>query len=107
MFDVLKGFALIGLGALSFSEEKLKQCIDDLIKRGDVSEEEGDDLFKRFSKRAEEEKDSIEEWMKEKLKEILKKMDLVTMNDMARVEKELKSLDRRLKEFKKELKKND
>ena len=48
MFDVLKGFALIGLGALSFSEEKLKQCIDDLIKRGEVNEEEGDDLCKRF-----------------------------------------------------------
>ncbi len=107
MFDVLKRFALIGLGALSFSEEKLKQCIDDLIKRGDVSEEEGDDLFKRFAKRAEEEKGSIEEWMKEKLEEILKKMDLVTMSDMARIEKELKSLDRRLKELKKELKKND
>ena len=37
--------------------------------------------------------------------EILKKMNLVTMNDMARIEKQLKSLDRRLKELKKELKK--
>ena len=107
MFDVLKGFALIGLGALSFSEEKLKQCIDDLIKRGEVNEEEGDDLFKRFCRKAEEEKDCIEEWMKEKLEEILKTMNLVTMNDMARIEKQLKSLDRRLKELKKELKKND
>jgi len=107
MFDVLKRFALIGLGALSFSEEKLKQCIDDLIKRGELSEEEGDDLLKRFTKRAEEEKDSIEGWIKDKLEEILKKMDLVTKHDMARIEKELKSLDRRFKELKKELKKNE
>lgn len=104
MFDVLKRFALIGLGALSFSEEKLKQCIDDLIKRGEVSEEEGDDLFKRCTRRAEEEKDSIEEWMKEKLGEILKKMDIVTRDDIGKLEKELKSLDKRIKELKKEVK---
>ena len=107
MFEVLKKFAMIGLGALSFSEEKLKQCIDDLIKRGEVNEEEGDDLFKRFTKRAEEEKDSIEEWMKEKLAEILKKMDLVTRDDIGKLEKELKSLDKRVKELKKEVKKGD
>jgi polyhydroxyalkanoate synthesis regulator phasin len=107
MFDVLKRFALIGLGALSFSEEKLKQCIDDLIKRGEVSEEEGDDLLKKFTRRAEEEKDSIEEWMKEKLGEILKKMDIVSREDIGRLEKELKSLDKRIKELKKEVKKGD
>ena len=107
MFEVLKKFALIGLGALSFSEEKLKQCIDDLIKRGEVSDEEGDDLFKKFTRRAEEEKDSIEEWMKEKLGEILKKMDIVTRDDVGKLEKELKSLGKRVKELKKEVKKGD
>lgn len=104
MFEVLKKFALIGLGALSFSEEKLKQCIDDLTKRGEVSDEEGEDLFKRFTRRAEEEKDSIEEWMKEKLGEILKKMDLVTRDDIGKLEKELKSLGKRVKELKREVK---
>ena len=107
MFEVLKKFTLIGLGALSFSEEKLKHCIDDLIKRGEVSEDEGDDLLKKFTRRAEEEKDSIEEWIKEKLGEILKKMDLVTRDDISKLEKELKSLEKRVKELKKEVKKGD
>jgi polyhydroxyalkanoate synthesis regulator phasin len=91
MFEVFKKCALIGLGVLSFSEEKFKQCIDELVKRGEVSEEEGEDLLKKFSRKAEEEKESLEEWMKKRLGDLLKKMNL-------------KSLDKRVKELTKEMK---
>jgi polyhydroxyalkanoate synthesis regulator phasin len=41
------------------------------------------------------------------LAEILKKMDLVTRDDIGKLEKELKSLDKRVKELKKEVKKGE
>lgn len=107
MAEILRKLALMGLGIISLSEEKLRELIREMEEKGEVSKEEGEELFKKILAKAEEERKAFEEKMRGRIKETLEKMDIVTKDEFVKLEKKVNGLDRRIKELIKELKKEE
>ena len=45
MLDSIKTTILAGLGAATFAQEKLKSTIDELVKKGELSREQGEKIL--------------------------------------------------------------
>lgn len=107
MVEILRKLVLMGLGIVSLSEEKLRELIKEMEEKGEVSKEEGEELFKKILARAEEEKRVVEEKVRGRVREVLERMDIVTREDFLKLEKKVNSLERRIRELMKELKKGE
>lgn len=59
MLSSLKKTVLASLGAIAFTQEKLKKVIDDLVTRGELTREQGKKLLHTLIERGSEESEEI------------------------------------------------
>ncbi len=97
--DIFKKAALMGIGVLSMTEEKLKELVKELETKGEVTEKEGKDLFKNLLSRADEEKKALEEKIKKGIKDYLGKVDIASKEEVAKLEKRLHALEKKINEM--------
>jgi len=97
--DILKRAALMGIGIMSMTEEKIKELVKELESKGEVSEKEGKDLLKDLITRADKEKKTIEENIKRGIKDYLAKINIASREDVIKLEKRVKSLEEKVKEL--------
>ncbi len=90
--DMIRNALLAGLGL----QEAVKEFLDDLIKRGELSESQGAKIFKEWSEKAGKTSDLLTQNVSELLNNSLKKMSLPTKDDIERLNKEVRSLSRRI-----------
>ncbi len=91
-FDVVKNALLAGLGL----QETVREFLDDLVKKGELSESQGAKLFKEWSERAEKSSDTLSRNISDLITTSLKKMNIPTSDDIEKLTKEVHSLSRRL-----------
>jgi polyhydroxyalkanoate synthesis regulator phasin len=61
MLDMLKRFALMGIGAISTAEEEIRNVISDLRHKGELSEEEGKKVLAAWRERVAINRREVEE----------------------------------------------
>lgn len=92
MSDIINKAFLAGLGAISISRDKVEGLIDDLVKRGKLSQEEKrgmlSDLFESVDKRQAE----LGEFIHKEIRQILKSLDIPTREEINRLKEEIDSL---------------
>jgi polyhydroxyalkanoate synthesis regulator phasin len=93
-----KGF-LAGLGLLDLSQEKAKELVDELVKRGEMSRQEGAKFVQGAMERAQEERKTMEERLRSGLEGAFARMNLATKDDLARLEKRVAALEGHLEEM--------
>jgi len=91
-FDVIRKALLAGLGL----QETVSKFLDELVKKGELSESQSAKLFKEWSEKAEKSSDLLSQNISELVTISLKKMNLPTNDDLEKVNKELRSLSKRL-----------
>jgi polyhydroxyalkanoate synthesis regulator phasin len=91
-FDAVRNALLAGLGL----QETVKQFLDELVKKGELSETQGAKLLKEWSEKAEKSSDFLSLNFSELITKSLTKMNLPTKDDIDRLNKEVRSLSRRL-----------
>jgi polyhydroxyalkanoate synthesis regulator phasin len=96
MIDLLKKVVFTGVGLASMTKDKIEELGKDIIEAGKLSEKEGKDLMDGLMKKSEEAKKDLEERMDKLVKERLKKMNLVTRDDLLNLEKQVKKLSKAL-----------
>ena len=96
MFDLIKKSMFIGIGLALKTKDEVQELGRELIKKEEMTENEGrkfiDDLVDRYD----EAKAEIEEKIDESVKEFLTKMNLVTQEDFQKVQKDIKKLKKAL-----------
>jgi polyhydroxyalkanoate synthesis regulator phasin len=92
LFDVIRKALLAGFGL----QEAVSRFLEDLVKKGELSETQGAKLLKEWSEKAEKSSDLLSLNVSELITKSLKKMNLATRDDVARLSKEVRSLSRRL-----------
>lgn len=97
--DIFKRAALMGIGIMSMTEEKIKEIVKELESKGAVSEKEGKDLLKDLIARADKEKKSIEENIRRGIKDYLAKINIASREDVIKLEKRVKGLEEKVKEL--------
>jgi polyhydroxyalkanoate synthesis regulator phasin len=92
LFDVIRKALLAGFGL----QEAVSRFLEDLVKKGELSETQGAKLLKEWSEKAEKSSDLLSLNVSELITKSLKKMNLATRDDVARLNKEVRSLSKRL-----------
>ena len=70
ILDMLKKTLSFGVGAAVFSAEKLKEFADDMVQKGEMSGDDAKKFVEDVSKKADDEKARIQEWIKEQVAKV-------------------------------------
>lgn len=100
MNNDIKNFFLAGLGSAAYTYEKATNLIDDFVKKGKITLEEGKDLSEELKRTVKSNKEAVPSSSKEKnplTKEdmvlLLKEMNFATKEDIEKLNKRLANLE--------------
>ncbi|MBI5328220.1 MAG: hypothetical protein HZB80_08010 [Deltaproteobacteria bacterium] len=97
--DIFRRAALMGIGIMSLTEEKVKELVKELESKGEVTEKEGKELLKDLIAKADKEKKTIEENIKKGIKDYLAKVNIASREDMIKLEKRVNGLEEKVREL--------
>jgi len=103
MLDLFKKAALLGMGMVSLTEEKMKELVDDLEKKGEVSGKEGRELLDKLMSKVDGDRKSGEEKLKDILATSLSKVNIATKEEIDALEKKVSRLEKRVAELTKQV----
>jgi polyhydroxyalkanoate synthesis regulator phasin len=92
LFDTIRNAMLAGFGM----QEKVKEFIDDLVKKGELSESQAAKLVKEWSDKFEKNTTDISKSLNEVVAKTLEKMNLSTKDDIQKLNEKVDTLAARL-----------
>lgn len=95
VFDVVRNAIMAGFGV----QEKVKEFIDELVKKGELSESQGAKLVKEWTDKADKSTSELSKGMSELVSKTLEKMNIPTKDDMEKLNKKIQSLSARVKKL--------
>ncbi|MBI3592247.1 MAG: phasin family protein [Nitrospirae bacterium] len=98
VFDVVRNAILAGFGV----QEKVKEFIDGLVKKGELSESQGAKLVKEWTEKADK---GTSEWNKsisDIMAKTLDKMNIPTKEEVEKLNKKIQALSARVKKLERE-----
>jgi polyhydroxyalkanoate synthesis regulator phasin len=108
MFEIIKKSIFAGIGALIVTEEKVQDVIADFVQKGELTQKEGETLINELQKVLQDNKAKFTTMIDERVKSIMDDLNMVSKEDLAETEKNIKKevskLDKRLAKLEKQLK---
>lgn len=101
--DIIRSALLAGFGV----QERVKEFIDELVKKGELSESQGAKLVKEWTEKAEKSSDELSKSISDVLNKTLEKMNLPTRDDLDDLNKKIKAISTRLKKLEEALGKSE
>ncbi|MEA2030374.1 MAG: phasin family protein [candidate division Zixibacteria bacterium] len=92
MSNIINKAFLAGLGAVSLGRDKVEGLIDELVKRGELSQEEKQGMLSELLESVEKRQAELEEFIHKEIQQILKSLDIPTREEMNRLKEEIDSL---------------
>lgn len=97
MLEIVEKTLLAGIGALSLTQKKAEEVIDDLKKHLNLSEEEGKTLLSKLQSAAKENQQRLEERACEEVKKACERVGVVTEEEFHKLQKKVAQLEKQLK----------
>jgi len=98
MFDLIKKTMLTGVGLVFMTKDRIKELVEELTKKGELTVKEGKELLDDLLKKSEKAKKDLEIQIEKIVKETMKKMNLADAEELSKVMKRVKKLEEALKE---------
>ncbi len=95
VFDIARNALLAGLGV----QEKVKDFIDELVKKVELSDSQGAKLIKEWSEKADKSTEDISKTFSDLTTKTLDKMNLPSRDDIEKINKKLNSLEAKIKKL--------
>ena len=95
MFDIVRKALLAGLGA----QEKAKELVEDLVKKGELNQSDGAKLIKEVMEKAEKGTEEIDKKVGAIVQKTLEKLNLPNRKDIEALEKNVQELTNRIKKL--------
>jgi polyhydroxyalkanoate synthesis regulator phasin len=92
VLEIIRNALLAGFGV----QEKVKELIDEFVKKGELSESQGAKLVKEWSEKVEKNTDDIGKSLNEIVTKALEKMNLPTKDDITKLNEKADALAQRL-----------
>lgn len=92
LFDVVRNALLAGFGV----QEKVREFVDDLVKKGELSDIQGAKLVREWSEKFEKNTDDLGKSLSEMVSKTLQKMNLSTKDDMQKLTEKIDALSQRV-----------
>lgn len=101
MSDTFRKMSLFGIGVLSLTQEKIEEFSQEMVKRGEMSREEGKKFVKDVLSEKEKQLSEMEEKINERVREQIKKSGIVMKNDMDTLERKIEKLEKAIQSMSK------
>ncbi len=96
MQDILKKALSLGLGALLVSKDKIEDVVNELVKKGELGQEEGKNLVNELIEKGEESVNEVEVKIEKIVKGIMEKLNLPTRKELDELKSEIEQLKEKL-----------
>lgn len=94
MSNFIRKSILMGFGLVSLSREKAEEFMDDLVKRGEISEKEGRETVDEMIKKSKEMKKDLSKSVDKAVKDALKTMNVVSRDEFDKLKKKVTALEK-------------
>ncbi len=98
MIELIEKTLLAGMGALSLSQKKTEELIQDIKQRFNVSEDEGKALLDKIQEAAKENQKKLEELALQEVKKACDRLGVVTAEEFDKLKKKVHQLEKKLQE---------
>lgn len=92
MFDLIKKSLLMGIGLALKTWDEVEEMAKELEEKGKMPREEGKKFLKELQNKYEEAQAKLEERVEKSVRDILKKADIVTGEELKGLKKEIREL---------------
>ncbi len=92
MLEFIKKTMLTGIGIAMKTKDELEEWVKEIVKKGEMSENEGKDFLENVKKKSKEAQKDFEEKIESKFKDLLKKADIATRNEVNDLKIEIEEL---------------
>ena len=96
MLEMLKKGFFMGLGLALMTKEKAEGVINELIKKGEISEKEGKEFVEILMKKSEEAQQELQKKVEVFVQEALRKLDLPSKEEIKEITQRLEAIEKRL-----------
>lgn len=94
MSDTVRKMGLFGIGVISLTQEKIEEFSQEMIKKGEMSKEEGKKFVKDVLSEKEKQMKDIENKINKRVKETFEKSGVVMKSDVAALERKIEKLEK-------------
>jgi len=96
MQNILKKMLSLGLGALLVSKDKIEDVVNELVKRGELGQEEGKNLVNELIEKGESGMNELEVKIEKIVKSVTERMSLPTRKELNEIKSEIEQLKEKL-----------
>ena len=93
MYEFLKKGMLLGIGLASLTREKIESAVEDLIKRGEITEKEGKNLVEELKTRSDDMRSEMTKKVEKAVSDTLDKINVPRMADLEDLERRIEKLE--------------
>ncbi len=94
MSELIRKMGLFSVGVFSLTQEKVEEFTQEMIKKGEISREEGKKVVKEVLSEKEKQINDLEDKINEKVEKVMKKSGAVMKSDIAALEKKIEDLEK-------------
>lgn len=98
MKDFWRKTWFFGLGLLDFTTEKVEALVEEMVKRGEVTQQESPQAVEQIMAKAQEAQQVLFDKVKELVKKSMAEMKLARSADLAALEKRVEALEKELQD---------
>ena len=95
ILDIIRNAMLAGFGV----QEKVKEIVDDFVKKGELSESQGAKLVKEWSEKVDKNTEDISKSLNDLVQRALDKMSLPSKDEIAKLNEQVNALSERMKKL--------
>ena len=95
ILDIIRNAMLAGFGV----QEKVKEIIDDFVKKGELSESQGAKLVKEWAEKVDKNTEEMSKSLNELVQKALDKMSLPSKDEIAKLNEQVNALSERIKKL--------
>ena len=96
MFDLINKSLEAAIGALSVTQDKLKEIADELVLKGHLSKKEGEDLLSSLKTTADESRKNLSSFIEEQIRKAIKDMGIATSAEIKALEGKIAKLEAKI-----------
>ncbi|SES91626.1 Polyhydroxyalkanoate synthesis regulator phasin [Salinibacillus kushneri] len=93
MKNTLKKGLSLGIGLALTSKEQAQKVLDELVKKGELSQQESKEFYNEIWERGQETQQELEGKIQQKLNKVLNDLNVATKEDISELEKRLEQLE--------------
>lgn len=96
MLDALKNALFAGIGLAAITQEKLKSVVEELVKRGELSAEQGKKVFDELLEKSQAEGKALSDRIAAEVMRLLEKAPMASRRELRNLESRVKALEAKL-----------